>query len=345
MSHTVTIQPSGHTFQVNEDETVLEAGLREGLALPYGCRDGACGSCSARIVSGQVDYRDGNPPGLTERDRVSGKALLCQAFLSGDLTAEVREIGGSENVQVKVLPCRIAHMELLASDVMRLYLKLPVSERLQYLAGQYIDIILRDGRRRGFSIANAPHNDEYLELHVRRVPGGRFTEQVFTALKEKAILRFEGPLGGFYMDEHSERPAILVGGGTGFAPLKAMLEHAIHVGDRRPFHLYWGARHREDLYLNDLATGWARDHDHIRYTPVLSDAAQEDRWQGATGFVHERVCADLPDMSGCEVYMSGPPAMVEAARRDFSNCGLPESQLYFDSFEYSSDTLTALGET
>lgn len=342
MSYTVTVQPSGHQFVVERGESVLEAGLREGFALPYGCRNGACGSCAGRLLAGRIDYPDGKPPAITEDEMAQGKALLCQARPATDLEVEVREIGAAKDIEVKVLPCRVARMEMLSHDVMRLMLKLPATERLQFLAGQYVDIILRDGRRRGFSLANAPHDDEFLELHIRHVPGGRFTDHVFSEMKEKAILRFEGPLGSFFLREESERPIVLMGGGTGFAPLKGMIEHAVAAGLERPIDLYWGVRAKRDLYLHELAEGWARDHEWIRYVPVLSEPADDDAWDGRTGFVHDAVSADHDDLSGHEVYMSGPPAMIEAARAAFAARGLPEEYLFYDSFEYASDTLQAL---
>jgi len=342
MSHTVTVHPSEHTFEARPEETVLEAGLREGLALPYGCRNGACGSCVGKVLRGEIRYPGGKPAGITEHEAAEGKALFCQAFPEGDLDIEVREIGAARDIQVRVLPCRVQHMERLADDVMALKLRLPATERLQFLAGQYIDIILRDGRRRGFSLANAPHDDEFLELHVRHVPGGRFTSQVFTDMKEKAILRFEGPLGTFFLREDSERPVILMGGGTGFAPLKGIIEHTIHGGVDRPMHLFWGARARQDLYLHAMAVAWAEEHESISYTPVLSEPDAKDAWSGETGFVHDTVCAAYPDLSGHQVYMSGPPAMIVAARSAFARCGLPDDQIFFDSFDYSADTRAAI---
>jgi CDP-4-dehydro-6-deoxyglucose reductase len=284
------------------------------------------------------------PPAITEDEAARGRALFCQAHARTDLVLEIREVGAARDIQIKVLPCRLAARERLADDVMLLKLQLPATERLQFLAGQYIDIILRDGRRRGFSLANAPHDDEFLELHVRHVPGGKFTDQVFGDMKLKTILRFEGPLGGFYLREDSDRPLILMGGGTGFAPLKSIIEHSIHAGHMRPVHLYWGARARKDLYLNSLARQWDERLPHLRYEPVLSEPRAMDRWQGRTGFVHQAVCDDHPDLSGFDVYMSGPPVMVDTARQSFVEQGLPDGQLFFDVFDYASDTLDALGQ-
>ncbi len=219
---------------------------------------------------------------------------------------------------------------------MRLYLKLPNTERLQFLAGQYVDVLLADGRRRGFSLANPPHADDLLELHIRQVPGGFFTGFVFERMKDKALLRFQGPLGTFFLREDSPRPVILIGGGTGFAPLKGMLEHAFHSGWNRPLHLYWGARAKVDLYLDELPRRWIKEHPEFRYTPVLSEPRPEDDWQERTGWVHEAVAADYPDLSGHDVYMSGPPPMIEAARRVFAEQGLPSGQVFYDAFEFSA---------
>ncbi len=335
MSYHVTLQPSGHEFQVENNESVLDAALREkGNVLPYGCRNGTCGSCMATILSGEVGYPDGRPA-LSETEQKAGKVLLCQARPRSDLVIEAREVKGVADIVVRTLPCRVERRELLAPDVMRLYLRPPSVERLQFLAGQYVDILLADGRRRGFSLANPPHADDLLELHVRHVPGGFFTDHVFERMKDKALLRFQGPLGTFFLREDSPRPIILMGGGTGFAPLKGMLEHAFHIGLEQSLHLYWGARAKVDLYLDALPRQWAAEHANFRYTPVLSEPCPEDDWQGRTGWVHEAVATDYPDLSGHDVYMSGPPPMIEAAKPVFAALGLPVEQLFYDSFEFS----------
>lgn len=336
MTSKIRIEPSGHEFHAEPGETVLDAALRAGLNLPYGCRSGACGACKGKLLAGSVHYGDNQPTALTPEERAAGLALFCQAIPEGDLTIEIKEVGAARDIPVKTMPARVARMERLADDVMRLCLKLPDAQRLQFLAGQYIDILLKDGSRRSFSIANAPHDDEFIELHVRHVPGGRFTHHVFTGMKEKEILRIEGPLGSFYLREDSRRPIILMGGGTGFAPLKGMIEHAFHIGLGWPMHLFWGVRARCDLYLHELALGWAERHPDFRYTPVLSDPQPEDRWQGETGFVHEAVLRAYPDLSGHQVYMSGPPAMIDAARKAFLAHGLPEEHLFYDSFEFAA---------
>lgn len=310
---------------------MLEAALREGYRLPYGCRNGSCGSCKGKVAAGVVDHGRSQDNALNAAERTAGMALFCQAQPRSDLIIECREIGAVKDIPVKTLPCRVQSLERVAPDVMRIRLRLPASERLQFLAGQYIDILLRDGTRRSLSLANPPHDDGLLELHLRNY-GGPFSTRVFTQMKEKDILRFEGPLGTFYLREDSIKPAVLIAGGTGFAPIKAIVEHAIHHKLKRPLLLYRGARHAADLYLDELPAAWQREHG-ITYVPVLSDATAEDAWAGRRGLVHEAVMADFPDLSGHEVYACGAPAMIDAARRDFlAHCGLPEAAFYADAF-------------
>ncbi len=339
MSHKVTIEPSGHEFVVETGENILDAALRQGFAFPYGCRGGACGSCKGKVVEGEVAYPGGElPMGLSEVDASVGMALFCRAEPVSDLVLEMREISAAKDIPVKILPCRVQKMERLAADVMRLYLKLPMTERLQFLAGQYLDILLGDGRRRSFSLANAPHDDALLELHIRRIENGHFTNFVFEEMQEKALLRMEGPLGSFFFREESDRPIVMMAGGTGFAPLKGMLEHAFSEGVKRPIHLYWGARDRASLYLAELPEQWAAEHDNFTFVPVLSEPAAEDAWQGRTGLVHEAVLQDFADLSGFDVYASGPPAMVDAGRREFGARGMEETHFYSDAFTFAEDS-------
>ena len=328
----VTIKASEHVFTVRDGETILDAALREGFVIPYGCRNGACGTCKGKLVAGEVDYGIYQDTALTEAEKRLGLALFCQARPRGDVVIECREVGAARDVMIKTLPCRVQKMERVAAGIMLLDLKLPAHERLRFLAGQYLEILLKDGTRRSFSMANAPHDDEYLQLHVRNY-GGPFSEHVFTRMKERDILRFEGPFGTFFLREDSAKPVILLASGTGFAPIKAMVEHAFHTGNPRSLVLYWGARVRADLYLNELPERWAREHNNFRYVPVLSEPLASDHWRGRTGLVHEAVLHDIPDLSGCQVYACGVPAMVAAAHRDFTaRCGLPEDEFFSDAF-------------
>ncbi|MDQ5849771.1 MAG: CDP-6-deoxy-delta-3,4-glucoseen reductase [Pseudomonadota bacterium] len=337
--HTVTLQPSGQQFQVEDGESVLTAALRQGFILPYGCRNGACGSCKGRIVEGEVDYGVYQKKALTDGEKAQGKALFCQAKPLGELVIEARTVGAAKDIPVKTLPCRVQKLERLADDVMALHLKLPANERLQFLAGQYIEFLLKDGSRRSFSMANAPHDDELIQLHVRRVAGGQFTDHVFTKMKERDILRMQGPLGTFFLREDSDKPIVFVASGTGFAPIKSIIETALKNGVTRPMTLYWGGRRPKDLYMDSVAKQWP-----IKYVPVISEALQEDNWASRTGFVHRAVMQDFPDLSGCQVYACGVPVMVDSAKRDFMQlCRLPEEEFYADSFTTQADLAAGAG--
>lgn len=337
MSFTVTIQPSGHQFEADNGETILDAALRHGYNLSYGCRNGACGSCKGKLLQGKINYGDAVITALDEDDIKNAMALFCQAIPEGDITIEAHEISAIKDIPVKTLPCKVVTLERLNHDVMLVELKPPATERLQFLAGQYINFLLPDGRHRSFSIANAPHNDEVLELHIRHIEGGQFTSEVFDNLKLKSIMRIEGPLGSFFLREDSDRPVIFMAGGTGFGPVKGIIEHALAAEIKRPMHIYFGARAKEDLYMHELAQSWADQYDHISYTPVLSDPKQEDNWQGRTGFVHDAICADFADLSNYEIYGSGPPAMVHAGSDAFAKQGLDLKNYYSDAFEFNKD--------
>lgn len=337
MPFQVHLHPSGRQFSVEPGETVLAAALRHGVTLPYGCRVGRCGTCMATLRAGRIGYDGDVPPGLEPYDIAANKFLVCQARPETDLVIETRELVRAGDIPIKNLPARIQDLETLTHDIMRLRLKLPDSERMQFMAGQYIEILLKDGRRRAFSIANAPHDDAFIELHIRLVPGGQFTHTVFEEMKPKAMLRIEGPLGTYYLREDSPRPMILMGGGTGFAPLKGMLEHAFYIGIERPLHLFWGVRTRQDLYMQDLIQGWLAQHPNFRYTPVLSEPSVDDHWDGETGLVMDAVARAYPDLHGHDVYMSGPPAMCDAARAGFLAHDLPLDQMFSDAFEFGAD--------
>lgn len=341
MPHRVTIQPSGHQFSVEDDETILEAALREGHSLPYGCRNGACGACKGRVLSGQVDYGEHSPTALKDEEKAQGRALFCRAKPLSDLTIEAREIGAAKDIVVKTLPCRVEKLEKRADDVMLMKIKLPASERLQFLAGQYIDFQLKDAKARSFSLANSPHDDALLELHIRHVPGGLFTDQVFSTLKERDILRLKGPLGSFFIRDDSDKPMIFIAGGTGFAPIKSMLEHAFAEHTGRELVLYWGARSLKDLYMAELPQQWMAEHPNFSFIPVLSNPQPGDAWQGRTGFVHQAVLADFADLSGYQVYACGAPVMVDTARDSFVKTrNLPEDEFFADPFVYAADAET-----
>ncbi|RDS80213.1 NAD(P)H-flavin reductase [Dyella monticola] len=341
--YTVTLTSSGRRFEVLPGETVLEAAQRVGIALPYSCRAGVCGSCKATLVKGRCEYPRNPPTALDAHDRLQHAVLLCQAVPASDLLVKAREVTSVEDVARRQLDVQVSRKWQLAPDVIGLHLMpAPGETRLNWLPGQYLDVLLDEGRRRPFSIANEPHADGVIELHVRHVTGGGFTSWVCDVLKEGDVLRIEGPLGTFVAREDSERPMIFMAGGTGFAPVKAILEHFMALGTRRSIDVYWGARNAADLYLRALAEQWAASAHTLRFHAVLSDPEQAQMTGFSTGLVHEAVLKNHPDLSGHDVYMSGPPAMIDAARKLFIEAGLPEDRLYFDSFEYAPDVLAQI---
>lgn len=336
MSFRITLQPGGQHFNARADQTVLEAALAAGFIVPYGCRDGACGACKARIERGTIDQGRISEGALTREESAAGQALLCQARACSDLEVTVRSITRAGEIAVKKLPCRVQSIERAAPDVIVMQLKLPASDKFAFRAGQYIDFLLDEGRRRSFSIANAPAVDEHIEVHVRRIDGGRFTGRVFEQMKPREILRFEGPLGSFVLSDDDSRPTILLAGSTGFAPIKSIVEDCIASGRRREFALYWGARSESGLYMDALARRWAAELPGFNYVPVVSDAQPEDGWTGRTGLVHHALMADYPDLSAFEVYACGAPAMIDAARTDLvRHCGLSSEAFFADAFTFS----------
>ncbi len=345
MTKTCTLTPSGRSFPVDDGETLLAAALRAGVVLPYGCKDGACGSCKATLVAGSVDLGTYQKKALSDADRDAGGLLLCQARAETDLTVSARVVAAEGMIPIRKLPCRVASIERAAPDVAVIKLQLPATEKFEFLAGQYIDILLKDGKRRSYSMASAPHEQGPIELHIRHTPGGAFTDALFgsgtpsiNAVKEKDILRFEGPQGTFFLREDSARPMVLLASGTGFAPIKAVVEHARFKHIERPMTLYWGGRRPHDLYMMDLAQTWAREMPHFTFVPVVSDALPEDAWTGRTGFVHQAVMQDFPDLSGHSVYACGAPVVVQSAKADFmAHCGLPEDEFYADAFTTAAD--------
>ena len=337
MSFSVLNKSTGHTFQVQEGESVLDAALKKGFAFPYGCRNGACGSCKGKLLSGKVDYGTNALPALSEEDIKNGMALFCQAKPCSDLEIEVNEVAAADDIEIRTMPVKVFKKEFLAKDVVRLYLKLPDGERMQFLAGQYVDILLKDGRRRSFSIANAPHDDAYIELHIRHVDGGDFTGYVCDELKEKDILRIDGPHGNFFLREKNHRPMIFVAGGTGFAPIKGIIEHILAENLDLPMHLYWGVRDQKDLYLASLAERWAKHIPKFHFVPVFSQASDELPGDMRRGYVHEAILEDFPQgFANFDVYASGPPVMVQAVFDAFSKHGLSEENYFSDAFDYQT---------
>jgi CDP-4-dehydro-6-deoxyglucose reductase len=338
MSFQITVQPSGRQFSCDEGETILNAAMRAGVGLPYGCKNGACSSCKGKLVDGDISHGAHQEKALPVKEEQSGFALFCCATPHSDVTIEAREVAGVGEFPARKMPTRVAKIDKVADDVIILSLQLPANERLQFLAGQYVEFLLRDGKRRSYSMANAPHKDDFLTLHIRHMPGGLFTDQVFTTLKERDILRLEGPLGTFFLREDSDKPMVLLASGTGFAPIKALVEQCAHTGSQRPITLYWGGRRPQDLYMMALCEEWANTLPNFKFVPVISNAQPEDAWHGRSGFVHQAVIDDLPDLSAYQVYACGAPIVVESAQRDFvALCKLPADEFYADSFTSEAD--------
>ncbi|MES2993409.1 MAG: CDP-6-deoxy-delta-3,4-glucoseen reductase [Pseudomonadota bacterium] len=346
MPFTVTVQPSGRTFSVDRDEPILTAAIRQGVGLPYGCKDGACGSCKSRMLEGRVIHGVHQSKALSPEEEAAGWILTCQAAPQSDVVVEARTVPGAGEFAIRKMPSRVTSISKPAPDVAILQMQLPANDRLQYQAGQYVEFILRDGSRRSYSMANAPHTQvdkPGIELHLRHLPGGKFTDHVFTAMKEKDILRMEGPFGSFFLREDSDKPMILLASGTGFAPIKAIIEHLQfrHSKDKtqtRHAVLYWGCRSKADLYLHDWALEAAKSLPNLTYIPVLSEPKAEDAWTGRTGLVHQAVMHDHPNLMNHQVYACGAPIMVESAQKDFvAKCGLPDDEFYADSFTSEAD--------
>jgi CDP-4-dehydro-6-deoxyglucose reductase len=341
MSFNITVQPSGRTFSAQSDETLLAAGLRQGIGMPYGCKDGACGSCKCKKISGEVTHGNHQEKALSAAEEANGFVLTCCATAHSDVVLESRQVTEEGAFPIKKMPVRVLSLEKKSDDVMVVKLQLPANDVMQFHAGQYVDFLLRDGDRRSYSMANASHTlvagSPAIELHIRHMPGGKFTDHVFGAMKEKEIQRIEGPQGSFYLREDSNKPIVLLASGTGFAPIKAMLEHMQHKGITRPTRLYWGGRRPGDLYLHDWVQTQLAAMPHVTYIPVVSDALPQDAWTGRTGFVHLAVLQDTPNLSGFEVYACGAPIVVDSARADYTQAGLSNDDFYADAFTSAAD--------
>ena len=317
---------------------MLSAGIRQGIGLPYGCKDGACGSCKCKKLEGTVVHGTHQSKALSDEEEANGFVLTCCGFPHSDVVLESRQVTEAGAFAIRKMPSRVMALERKSHDVMAIKLQLPANDPFAYHAGQYVEFILRDGARRSYSMANAPHNGPAVELHIRHMPGGKFTDHVFGAMKEKEIQRIEGPFGSFFLRENSDKPMVLLASGTGFAPIKALIEHMQFQGITRPATLYWGGRRPEDLYMDDWVQTKLLEMPNLAYVPVISNATPEDAWTGRTGFVHRAVLEDLPDLSGYQVYACGAPIVIDSARKDYSElAGLPEEEFYADSFITEAD--------
>ena len=342
MTFQISIQPSGRSFSVEPGETMLAAGIRQGIGLPYGCKDGACGSCKCRKLSGTVTLGAHQAKALSAEEEANGFVLTCCGVPHSDVVLESRQVTEAGAFPIRKMPARVSSLERKSHDVIVVRLQLPANDPFNYRPGQYVEFLLRDGSRRSYSMANAPHNGPALELHIRHMPGGKFTDHVFGVMKEKEIQRIEGPFGSFFLREDSDRPMVLLASGTGFAPIKALIEHMQFQGITRRATLYWGGRRPEDLYMDDWVQAKLLQMPNLDYVPVISNALPEDAWTGRTGFVHRAVLEDLPDLSGYQVYACGAPIVVDSARNDYcALAGLSEEEFFADAFTTEADKAIA----
>jgi len=335
----LTLRPKNKVIQLMSGRPILEAALAAHINLPHSCKGGNCGSCRAHLVSGHVSYPRGRTLGLSEAEYQAGDVLLCQAVAQTDLVVEAREIRRVSDVEIKELPCRVERLERWAPDVMGVYLRLPVIEDFQFQAGQYLDFILPGHRRRSFSIASPPHDAGLIELHIRHVAGGEFTDAVFNRLAAGDLLRIEGPLGHFVYQPIDDltAPLILVAGGTGFSPIKSILRHVLESGVRRPIHVYWGAKRAVDLYQYAWLMARVPHFDDLRVVTVLSEAVGEETTHHRSGWLQDAILQDFPNLHDAHVYAAGPPQLIAALKEHLPRQGLPLTQLYFDSFDYAPD--------
>ena len=344
MSFNITVQPSGRIFIAQADEALLAAAMRNGIGLPYGCKDGACGSCKCKKLEGTIVQGTHQLKALSIEEAAQGFILTCCATALSDVVIESRNVTDESAFPIKKMPTRVVSMTKASHDVMLVRLQLPAADVFKYHAGQYVEFLLRDGDRRAYSMANAPHTQAespQVELHVRHMPGGKFTDHVFSAMKEKEILRVEGPFGSFYLREDSAKPMVLLASGTGFAPIKAIIEHMQFKGITRPAVLYWGGRRPADLYMHEWVQAKVAEMPHLKYIPVVSDALPEDAWVGRTGFVHNAVLQDMADLSKYQVYACGAPIVVDSAQAAYLAAGLPADEFFADSFVTEKDKAQA----
>jgi len=336
MTFTVTNQSNDGAFVANDGETILDAALRDNRIFPYGCRNGVCSACKCDLISGEVDYGEYEDFALSDAEKEAGKMLICQAVPLSDIVFVGDEIKTGASVQIKMLPCRVKRLARLADDVIALFLALPKNQEFNFITGQYIDIVLRDGQRRSFSISNLPKNvkQDGIELHIRLVSDGYFTPRVFSSMKEKDLLRFEGPFGTYFLQSEPQTPIIMIAGGTGFAPIKGLIEQSMIENPDQSIHFFWGARDQQDLYMDELARQWEIENPNFTYTPVLSECKTAS-WSGATGWVHEVVSATYENFENHDIYASGPPIMVDAVRDSLSQKGMKSDRFFFDSFDFA----------
>ena len=329
MAATVKLIPSGKEFTVASRETVLEAGLRSGLSLPYGCASGSCGQCRARIVSGRprkLRFHDFVPRAA---DKAAGYALLCCTGADSDLVVELREISGVEEIPYQEIQARATRIERVRDDVLVLRLRTPRTRALRFMSGQSVSLSLPGLPPRHCPIASCPCNGTQLEFHIQRVVGDAFCEHVFTRLKPSQAIQVCGPQGKLTFDKTSTRPVIFFAHDTGFAPVKSLVEYAISLEGEQSMALYWTAPRDGGHYLDNLCRSWADALDNFIYIPLTScDGRRTAERQRRDLSGVRRVLADHPDLSGHDVYFAGPQGLASVARRLFTEHRLPAKRFF-----------------
>ena len=320
----------GIEFEIKPSQTILEAAISSGITLPYGCQSGSCGSCKARVIKGEVFHDDIMQGVLSDQDRSEQNFLLCKTYATSNVTISSRVEKKLDEFPKKITPVRVEKLSLLNHDVMQILLKLPASENLQFKAGQYLEFILKDGARRAFSMANAP-SDDLIELHVRLIEGGTFTNYVFNEMKEKSIHRIEAPIGNFYLRE-SDRPIIFIAGGTGFAPIKSIINDYHRAEEERKIYLYRGFKTHEDLYQDEVVENWKKNINNFEAINKYSEEVVNGQEKS---LVHKKVIKDLGQLDSFDVYCCGAPGMIEVAFQEFVEAGLNANSFYSDAFTFA----------
>jgi NAD(P)H-flavin reductase/ferredoxin len=336
MTYAIRIDGTDITFAAEAGQTVLDAAAKHGIELPYSCRKGACGNCKGRLLQGDLvagTGAGGHALGIDAPD----EHLLCRAQPASDLLIAPKSWRRIDPSARKTLTATVLRNQLAASDVSILHLRFPAGVRARFAAGQYLEILAPDGRRRAFSMANAPHDNDGVQLHIRHLPGGTFTSTVVPALAKGDKLQVELPFGDFYLREDSDRPLLFIAGGTGFAPVKSIIDHLIKRGIARPMTLFWGARNPQGLYAAQTIEKWRQQCPALRYEPVISDPVPVSAWNGRRALVHEAVLESFDSVENFDVYACGAPIMVQAARTALEDRrGLPANQFFSDAFAVES---------
>lgn len=330
MAAHVKIRPSGHEFFVEGADTLLEAALRAGLALNYGCSNGNCGQCKARVVEGQVMKVRPHDYVLSEAEKSSGYALMCSNTAVTDVVIEAGEAQLASDIPLQHITAHVKSIDQAGDDMLILNLQTPRNNRLRFLAGQNAILQLGHALSAEFPVASCPCDDRNLQFHIRNLPGNPFSDYVATRLTNGEAVTVEGPKGSFVLHEDSTRPLIFIAFGAGFAPVKSLLEHAMALDVAESVHLYWVVSREVNLYLSNWPRAWADALDNFQYTPLVAGTDLETaagRQESLVGGLLQRIADDYPALDGFDVYVAGPESLLDSARKWLLGRGLPGAQL------------------